>query len=66
MTADNSFELWVNGRKAGRGDNFHVASVLDVKQMLRPGANVLAVAAENGGACAEPRRPDRGARGQVP
>ena len=23
MTADNSFELWINGRKAGAGDNFH-------------------------------------------
>ena len=49
MTADNSFELRVNGRRAGRGDNFHVASVLDVRQMLRSGVNVLAVAAENGG-----------------
>ena len=48
MTADNSFELWVNGRRAGKGDNFHVASSLDIKRMLRTGDNVLAVAAENG------------------
>ena len=54
MTADNSFELWVNGRRAGKGDNFHVASMLDVKRMLRPGVNVLAVAAENGGATPNP------------
>jgi hypothetical protein len=54
MSADNSFELWVNGRRAGAGDNFHVASVLDVKAMLRPGVNVLAVAAENGGAAPNP------------
>ena len=54
MTADNSFELWVNGRRAGKGDNFHVASVLDVKRMLRPGENTIAVAAENGGAAPNP------------
>ena len=54
MAADNSFELWVNGRKAGTGDNFHVASALDVKPMLRPGTNLLAVAAENGGDAPNP------------
>ena len=54
MTADNSFELWVNGRKAGSGDNFHVASALDVKPMLRRGTNLVAVAAENGGEAPNP------------
>jgi len=54
MTADNSFELWVNGREAGRGDNFHEAAVLDIKPMLLAGANVLAVAAENGGTTPNP------------
>ena len=54
MTADNSFELWVNGREAGRGDNFHEASVLDIKPMLRAGVNVLGVAAENGGSAPNP------------
>ena len=54
MTADNSFELWINGRRAGKGDNFHVAGEFDVKGMLRSGVNVLAVAAENGGADPNP------------
>ncbi len=54
MTADNSFELWVNGRKAGSGDNFHVASALDVKPMLKRGTNLVAVAAENGGEAPNP------------
>jgi hypothetical protein len=54
MTADNSFELWLNGREAGRGDNFHEAAVLDIKPMLRVGVNVLAVAAENGGTTPNP------------
>ncbi len=49
MTADNSFELWINGHKAGEGDNFHRLSSLDVKALLRSGTNVLAVAADNGG-----------------
>ena len=54
MTADNSFELWVNGRKAGTGDNFHVTPMLDIKPMLREGVNLLAVAAENGGTSPNP------------
>ena len=54
MSADNSFEVWVNGRKAGTGDNFHVAPMLDIKRMLRAGANVIAVAAENGGTSPNP------------
>ncbi|MCX6926226.1 MAG: glycosyl hydrolase, partial [Verrucomicrobia bacterium] len=49
MMADNSFEVWVNGQRAGKGDNFHLISAFDVRQMLRPGMNVIAVAAENGG-----------------
>jgi hypothetical protein len=48
MTADNAFELFVNGRSAGRGDNFHRAYAMDVAALLTPGANVLAVEAENG------------------
>ncbi len=54
MTADNSFQLWVNGRHAGSGDNFHAAVSLDIVRMLKPGTNVLAVAAENGGATPNP------------
>jgi hypothetical protein len=54
MTADNSFELWVNGRRAGKGDNFHVAESCDIKPLLRSGLNVLAVTAENGGANPNP------------
>ncbi|MBI5388002.1 MAG: hypothetical protein HZA90_25340 [Verrucomicrobia bacterium] len=49
MTADNSFELFVNGHRAGRGDNFHETYALDITPLLKPGANVLAVEAENGG-----------------
>ena len=54
MTADNSFEVWVNGERAGEGNNFHLVATLDVRQMLRPGVNVLAVTAENGGTAPNP------------
>lgn len=53
-TADNAFEAWVNGRRAGDGDNFHRAYALDVTPLIRPGDNVLAVVAENGGDAPNP------------
>ncbi len=49
MTADNRFELFVNGRSVASGDNFHVARTIDVAASLKPGANVIAVTAENDG-----------------
>jgi hypothetical protein len=49
FTADNAFELWVNGRRAGAGDNFHQLYPIDVASLLRPGRNLLAIAATNGG-----------------
>jgi hypothetical protein len=54
MTADNSFALFVNGRPAGNGDNFHETYSFDVAPMLHPGTNVLAVEAENGGDAPNP------------
>jgi hypothetical protein len=49
MTADNSFELWVNGKSAGAGDNFHQLCVMDLAPLLNAGPNVLAVVAVNSG-----------------
>ena len=48
MTADNSFTLYINGKPAGNGSNFNSLTVIDARG-LHPGANVLAVAAENSG-----------------
>ncbi|HNY87453.1 MAG TPA: glycosyl hydrolase, partial [Candidatus Hydrogenedentes bacterium] len=48
MTADNSFELFVNGRSAGTGNNFNVTQVMEVGTLLQSGANYLEVAAGNG------------------
>ncbi|OHB65795.1 MAG: hypothetical protein A2V70_04145 [Planctomycetes bacterium RBG_13_63_9] len=48
MTADNSFECWVNGRRVGTGDRFEQVYVMNVAPALKPGPNVVAVAAVNG------------------
>ncbi len=49
ITADNSFELWINGQRIGAGDNFHQNFEFDVTATLKAGTNVLSVAADNGG-----------------
>ena len=48
LTADNSFECWVNGRRVGEGDRFDQLYVMNVASALKPGTNVVAVAATNG------------------
>lgn len=48
ITADNSFECWVNGRLAGAGDNFNRAYHFNVAPLLKQGDNLIAVAAING------------------
>ena len=47
MTADNACEAWLNGKPAGQADNFHVVVTSDVRDLLRPGDNLLAVEASN-------------------
>ncbi len=47
FTADNSFQLWVNGKEAGSGTSFRQFYVLDISTLLRPGENTLAVEADN-------------------
>ena len=47
MTADNEFVCYVNGRRVGSGDNFNQAYGMNVASALKPGANLIAVAATN-------------------
>jgi hypothetical protein len=47
MTADNAFECYVNGRQVGTGDSFKQGYVMDVASALKPGENLIAVAAVN-------------------
>ena len=48
VTADNSFECHINGSPAGQGDNWGRTYDLDVKRLLKPGRNLLALTAVNG------------------
>ncbi len=47
MTADNEFQVFVNGQDAGSGDNWMTPGKFAVGALLKPGKNVLAVAARN-------------------
>ncbi|MCE5185587.1 MAG: hypothetical protein LLF76_05620 [Planctomycetaceae bacterium] len=49
ITADNSFTLFINGQIAEQGDTFTTLKEKRIEQYLRPGLNMLAVAATNGG-----------------
>ena len=48
LTADNSFELYVNGKEAGTGEDQRTAKKVNITKCLRAGRNVLAIAATNG------------------
>jgi hypothetical protein len=48
LTADNSFEVWVNGKPVGSGDSFNQSYGFDVLRLLKLGTNLLAVTAVNG------------------
>ncbi len=54
LTADNAFELWINGRLVGAGNNFHQVYEFDIGGLLKPGVNIVAVVAENGGDAPNP------------
>ncbi len=49
MTADNTYALFVNGHRAGSGDNFHTMDSIDMLPWLKPGANQIRVTAANTG-----------------
>ncbi|NGO39541.1 family 78 glycoside hydrolase catalytic domain [Limisphaera ngatamarikiensis] len=50
VTADDAFTLFVNGQEAGHGSNWRTLATLDVTDRIRPGTNILAIRARNGGA----------------
>lgn len=47
MTADNGFEVWVNGERVGAGEDASKLFRFDVARWLKPGTNLIAVAAFN-------------------
>lgn len=54
MTADNSFEVSLNGRPIGEGASFHQAVATDATAVAQPGTNVLDVVAVNAGSTDNP------------
>jgi alpha-L-rhamnosidase len=54
FTADNGGEFYVNGRRAGRGTDFHTAQECDVTKYLHGGDNLLAASVHNDGADPNP------------
>ena len=47
IAVDNVYQLFVNGKLAGEGDNWQVATVYDIAKDLKKGNNVIAVQAVN-------------------
>jgi hypothetical protein len=47
MSADNSFELSINGKSAGSGNNWNKEWKFDIAPLLKPGKNTISVVAEN-------------------
>ncbi len=54
VTADNSFKMFLNGRRIRNGNNFKEVVTGDVKEYLLPGRNVLAIEAKNEGDAPNP------------
>ncbi len=54
VTADNAFELAINGRKAARGDNWENPVTADITAFLQPGENVITISATNAGTAPSP------------
>jgi hypothetical protein len=54
ITADNAFDLFVNGHTAGHGDNFHNPQTSEIRQYLKPGANEIRITATNTDETANP------------
>jgi len=47
VTCDNSFRLFVNGKEAGASKDFTKPKLIKVAKFLKPGENVIAIAATN-------------------
>jgi hypothetical protein len=48
VVCDNSFELFVNGHKAGDGNDYSNPFMIDMRRWLKRGSNVIAIHAVNG------------------
>ena len=49
VTADNSFDLSINGKQVDQGDNFNIIKEKSIGKFLRPGENTITITATNSG-----------------
>ncbi|MEM9142925.1 MAG: DUF1553 domain-containing protein, partial [Bacteroidota bacterium] len=54
ISVDHSYTLYLNGQKVGTGNDWRKVDVLDTAPFLKPGANIIAIAAENEGTIPNP------------
>ena len=54
VAVDNSFKMFLNGRRVQNGNNFKEATAANIKEHLHPGKNILAVEATNEGTAPNP------------
>ncbi len=54
LTADNNFQLFINGKFAGAGMHWRIMQRINAMPLLHPGRNVLAILATNGGTSPNP------------
>jgi putative heme-binding domain-containing protein len=47
VSADNTWELWINGEFAGRGNEWSAPKRVNAEKFLKPGSNVIAIKAGN-------------------
>ncbi len=54
ITADNSYTLYVNGKKARSDDNWETVEFVELAPLLRAGTNEIVIVAKNGGDAPNP------------
>jgi mono/diheme cytochrome c family protein len=47
LTADNSFNLFINGKSVAKGNEWAKPKAIDIRKLLKPGKNTFAIAATN-------------------
>jgi len=49
VVADNAYVLWVNEREVKKGGDWKIQEIVSIKEYLKPGPNVIAIAVTNSG-----------------
>jgi mono/diheme cytochrome c family protein len=66
VVCDNAFTLFVNGHKAGSGDDYKKPFLIDLRPWLKKGTNLVALEAVNAAAENSQAKADNGAKEEKP